>query len=200
MLRHTGARYLEFAGSRELYLKGGADSPENFLAYTDFDGTAAMKQKEARSGEALPAALHRYKLHEGDWRTGDPLWRGDKGKGIIGALNYLASEGVNSVYFLTMNVGGDGRDVWPWTDPAAIDRYDVSKLDQWEIVFSHMDRLGIALHVITQETENDQLLDEGELGPARKLYFRELVARFGAPSGAGLEPRRGKHKHHRPTS
>ena len=42
-----------------------------------------------------------------------------------------------------------------------------------------MDRLGIMLHVVTQETENDQLLDEGALGPQRRLYCRELVARFG---------------------
>jgi hypothetical protein len=41
-----------------------------------------------------------------------------------------------------------------------------------------MDRLGLLLHVVTQETENDQLLDGGRLGPERKLYYRELVARF----------------------
>ncbi len=34
------------------------------------------------------------------------------------------------------------------------------------------------MHVVTQETENDQLLDEGELGPQRRLYYRELIARF----------------------
>jgi hypothetical protein len=42
-----------------------------------------------------------------------------------------------------------------------------------------MDRLGIHLHVITQEQENDQLLDGGSLGLQRKLYYRELIARFG---------------------
>jgi len=85
---------------------------------------------------------------------------------------------MNSVYFLTMNVGGDGKDVWPWIAPDTRDRFDCSKLDQWEIVFSHMDRMGILLHVITQETENDQLLDGGALGIQRKLYYRELIARF----------------------
>jgi hypothetical protein len=35
------------------------------------------------------------------------------------------------------------------------------------------------MHVVTQETENDQLLDGGELGVQRKLYYRELIARFG---------------------
>jgi len=87
--------------------------------------------------------------------------------------------GMNSVYFLTYNIdGGDGGDTWPWTLNTR-DRYDVSKLDQWEIVFSHMDRLGLRLHVVTQENENDQALDGGGLGPLRKLYYRELVARFG---------------------
>ena len=94
-------------------------------------------------------------------------------------MNYLSGKGMNSVYFLTMNVTGDGDDVWPWTAKEERMRFDCSKLDQWEIVFSHMDRLGLMLHVVTQETENDQLLDGGELGPQRKLYYRELIARFG---------------------
>ena len=35
------------------------------------------------------------------------------------------------------------------------------------------------LHFKTQETENDQLLDGGALGVDRRLYYRELLARFG---------------------
>ena len=34
------------------------------------------------------------------------------------------------------------------------------------------------LHFKTQETENDQYLDGGSLGNERKLYYRELIARF----------------------
>lgn len=179
-LRYVGGHYLRFAASGELFIKGGADSPENFLAYADFDGTSAGGKvvRERREGEAASDRLHRYQPHQRDWRDGDPTWRGRKGKGIIGALNYLASKGINSVYFLTMNVGGDGKDVWPWIDQDVPDRFDCSKLDQWEIVFSHMDRMGIMLHVITQETENDQLLDGGELGVQRRLYYRELISRF----------------------
>ncbi len=179
-LRYVGGHYLQYAGTGKLFVKGGADSPENFLAYFEFDGThrAAKQIGQGRPGEARMAPLHRYEPHLKDWRPGDPTWQNGKGKGIIGALNYLGSKGVNSVYFLTMNVEGDGKDVWPWISPTVRDRFDCSKLDQWEIVFSHMDRLGIALHVVTQETENDQLLDGGELGPQRKLYYRELIARF----------------------
>ncbi len=181
LLRYVGEHYLQFAGTGEYFLKGGADSPENFLAYVDFDGQGRARSPnvKSRKGEARPKPAHRYQPHEADWRPGDPGWRDGRGRGIIGALNYLAAQGMNSVYFLTMNVGGDGKDVWPWIAPDVRDRFDCSKLAQWEIVFQHMDRQGIALHVITQEQENDQLLDEGALGPERRLYYRELIARFG---------------------
>lgn len=180
MLRYVGEHYLQFAETGQYYLKGGADSPENFLAYYQFDGQPGETTtgRQPRQGEARATRSHRYEPHVRDWKDGDPTWQDGRGKGIIGALNYLAGQGMNSVYMLTMNVGGDGDDVWPWIDPDTRDRFDVSKLDQWEIVFSHMDRLGIQLHVITQETENDQLLDGGELGELRKLYLRELIARF----------------------
>jgi hypothetical protein len=35
------------------------------------------------------------------------------------------------------------------------------------------------LHIVTQETENELLLDGGDTGPQRQLYYRELIARFG---------------------
>lgn len=179
LLKYTGEHYLRHAGNGEYFLKGGADSPENFLAYADFDDTWDADADSA-SYQGVGSFIHRYEPHLRDWRPGDPLWKGGKGKGIIGALNYLALKGMNSVYFLTYNLdGGDGRDTWMWTSPEVRDRYDVSKLDQWEIVFEHMDRLGILLHVVMQETENDRALGGGAgLNPIRRLYYRELVARF----------------------
>ena len=173
-LEYVGRRYPRFAGDGTYFLKGGADSPENLLAYVDFDGT---RDHDAESGRQ-EAFLHRYEPHVQDWREGDPSWQEGKGKGLIGALNYLASVGVNSIYFLPQNVEGDGDDTWPWVDRNVFDRFDVSKLDQWEIALAHASRLGILLHVVTAETENDHLLDGGDLGPNRKLYYRELVARF----------------------
>jgi hypothetical protein len=179
LLQYVGQRYMQFAHTKTYFLKGGADSPENFLAYVDFDDTHDTEGL-TREGEAAGGKfIHTYQPHVEDWRPGDPTWREGKGKGIIGALNYLASKGMNSVYFLTYNLdGGDGKDVWMWTDPGERYRFDCSKLDQWEIVFSHMDRLGLMLHVVTQEQENDQGLDKGNLGVQRKLYYRELIARF----------------------
>jgi len=178
-LQYVQGHYLRFAETGEYFLKGGADSPENFLAYEDFDGTFPGRSQEQRIGDNIPTSrLHHYKPHASDWNESDPVWQNDKGKNIIGALNYLASQGMNSVYVLTMNVNGDGDDVWPWTGRDERYRFDCSKLDQWEIVCSHMDKLGIMLHFVTQETENECLLDNGDTGIQRKLYYRELVARF----------------------
>jgi hypothetical protein len=178
MLRYTLTGHLRFDNGT-YFVKGGADSPENLLAYADFDDTYSMADPgQERTGEAPTAPLHRYEPHARDWNPGDPTWKGDRGKNPIGALNYLAGKGVNAFSFLTMNVEGDGRDVWPWIAPDVRDRYDVSKLAQWDIVFTHADALGLFLHFKTQETENDLLLNDGDLGPERKLYYRELVARF----------------------
>lgn len=168
-LSYVGERYLRFAGSREWFLLSGAGSPENFLAYEDFDGTF---------NNGGTSYIKSYGSHLADWNAGDPTWRGGLGKGVIGAVNYLVSVGVNSAYLLTFNEQGDGDDVWPFTQPGVHDRMDVSKLDQWEIVFEHMDHVGMVKHFLLQETENDQLIDGGALGPERKIYYREMVARF----------------------
>ncbi|MCX7872213.1 MAG: DUF5060 domain-containing protein [Verrucomicrobiae bacterium] len=191
-LQYVGKRYLQFAGTGEYFLKCGADAPENFLAYYEFDGTySRKKQGEAqRAGEAMPAGLHKYEPHGKDWKQGDPTWKNGKGKNIIGALNYLASKGCNAFSFLTYNVGGDGDDVWPFNNPTNKLHYDCSKLDQWQIVFDHAQSLGMYLHFKMQETEMDDnrhgdvkyvpsALDGGALGMERKLYCRELIARFG---------------------
>lgn len=171
MLQYVDAHYMQESGTGEYFIKGGVDSPENLLGYEDFDGTYD------RAGH-VSDYLHHYSPHIGDWKTGDPTWRDGKGKGLIGAINYLSEIGINSMYFLTQNVNGDGDDTWPWTAHDQVRRFDVSKLAQWEIVFSHMQHKGIMMHVVHQEQENDQYLNEGDLGFERKLYYKELIARF----------------------
>lgn len=185
-LEYVGERYLRFAGDGRWFLKTGVNSPETLLGYFEFDGTYRDVRTDHRPFAPNPLiglpslqdGLLRFEEHARDGREGDPTWKGGRGRNLLGALNYLSAQGVNSAYFLTMNVNGDGRNVWPWVDPAVRDRFDCSKLDQWDRVFGHMTQLGIHLHIVTQETENDQLLDLGELGPERKLYYRELIARF----------------------
>ncbi len=177
-LQYVNKHHLRFADSGEYFLKQGPDAPENFLAYADFDGpfkTDGNKDDLVKTWAA----------HAGDWTAGDPVWNqrdgtaGTYGKAMIGALNYLASEGLNVFSFLTMNIQGDDRNVFPYLNYNERSRLDVSRLAQWEIIFEHADELGLFLHFKTQETENDLLLDGGELGNQRKLYYRELIARFG---------------------
>ena len=141
-LQYVGEHHLQFAETKEFFLKAGADSPENLLAYEDFDNTP-------NNGGFRKS----WEPHIRDYRLGDPSWSNGKGKGLVGAITYLSSINVM--------------------------RIDVSKTAQWEVVFEHADRVGMYLHFKTQETENDQLLDGGELGLERKLYYRELIARFG---------------------
>lgn len=172
-LEYVGKHYLKFRDG-PYWIKGGTDSPEDFLAYHGFENTLY--------------ATHHYNNHVNDWRSGDPDWGNGKGKAIIGALNYLASQHVNSIYFLPMNIGGDGRNVWPYI--GKIDKngsanndnlhFDIGKLRQWEIVFNHAQLKGIFLHFVLNEAEssNKRELDDSDLGVERKLYYRELVSRF----------------------
>ncbi|MDZ4846314.1 MAG: choice-of-anchor D domain-containing protein [Chitinophagales bacterium] len=179
-LAYVGEHYLQFSETGEYFIKGGTDSPENLLAYWEFDQTIDVSTPAHPPALNATNGLHRYTPHVGDWNAGDPTWQGGKGKGIIGALNYLASRGVNSIYFITYNLdGGDGKDTWMWTSSSERQRYDVSKLDQWEIVFAHADSLGIQLNILTQETENDGSLGgDGNLNETRKLYYKELISRY----------------------
>ncbi len=171
LLRNTGNHYLTFAGSGRPWVKGGPDIPENFFGYAGFDNT--------------PKPRHRFEAHAVDWRPGDPDWDNGRGKRIIGAFNYIAAQGGNCVYFLPMNIGGDGKDTFPTIGDYEKTRYDNSKLDQWEIVFAHAQSLGIFLHFQLAETEsgNENYHDGGQLGPQRKLYYRQMIARFGHHNG-----------------
>ncbi|MEM7809646.1 MAG: DUF5060 domain-containing protein, partial [Planctomycetota bacterium] len=167
-----GTRYPKTLGNGEVFLKAGADSPENFLAYADFDG-------DFKSDGERDHHIKTWEPHIRDWNEGDPTWQDGKGKGIIGALNYLSSKGLNAVSMLTMNIGGDDRNVFPYISNRQPRRMDVSRLEQWRIVVEHANHKGLFVHIKTQESENETLLDNGEVGPVRKLYYRELVARFG---------------------
>lgn len=191
IVQDEGTHYLQHQGDQDYFIRGGPGIPENFLANTDFDNTGNGR--------------HDYATHLGDYNAGDPTWDGGKGKAIIGATNYIAEQGLNTIYLLTNTSGGDGQDVSPWTFAAQntpkfdkglsnneLDKfstYDVSKLSQWEIVFDHLDDKGIYKNVLLQETENDQQLDGGtiadgtSLSVERLVYMREMIARFGHNNG-----------------
>ncbi|MEO1448414.1 MAG: DUF5060 domain-containing protein [Bacteroidota bacterium] len=171
-LQYVGERYLKFAESGKYFLKQGPDAPENFLSYVDFDGTF---HNDGHKDNLVKT----WSAHMDDWKKGDPTWRNGKGKAMIGALNYLAGKGLNSVSFLTNNIAGDDQNAFPYIDYDTYDRVDVSKMDQWEIVFTHAQELGLFLHFKLLEAENQGLLDNGGVGAFTKFYFREIMARFG---------------------
>lgn len=188
ILQDVNERYLQFSGSKKYWLKTGAGSPENILAYADFDGTYDA------GGTHFPSLgenqLHEFEPHIKDWREGDPTWGDGKGKGLIGLMNYYADVGVNNQYMVMMNYKGDGQDVFPYVDPTDPYVFDVSKLAQWQLVFDYMDKKGIAKNFLFLETENEsyfEVVDGVEVGKdfadSRKLYYREMVARFGHSLG-----------------
>jgi len=180
-LEYVGSHYMKFRDG-PYWIKGGTDSPENLLGFSGIDGTFDH-------GGVDENFLHDFSAHRNDWRDSDPYFThsttGADSQGLIGAINYLGEKGVNSVYFLPMNLGGDGQETYPFIGAENTrynkSHYDVSKLYQWNIVLNHAQEKGVALNIVLSETEpaNEQWLDNGELGVERRLFFRELVARFG---------------------
>ncbi len=191
-LQYVGKSYLKFAESQKYFIKLGVDAPENLLAYTDIDvSTNAL-------GFQKVWEPHAKDFDESAVRF---LWQGKKGKNLLGAINYLASEKLNVFSFLTFNVDGDDRNIFPhilkvpveeyeeyasvqknkeaWETMFYKTRFDVSKLEQWERIFEYAETKGMFLHFKTHETETDHLMDNGVFGVEGKLYYRELIARFG---------------------
>jgi Domain of unknown function (DUF5060)/Putative collagen-binding domain of a collagenase len=172
LLQYDGTRYLKYAETGKPMIKLGPDSPENFLSYADFDGTF---HKDGHKDNFVKT----WEPHLKDWKEGDPTWKNGKGKAIIGVVNYLASKGMNVFSFITMNIGGDDQNSFPFIDYNTHDRYDCSKLDQWEVLFNYADTKGMFLHFKLVEQESQGLLDNGAIGAYTKLYYREMMARFG---------------------
>ncbi|RMG39271.1 MAG: DUF5060 domain-containing protein [Planctomycetota bacterium] len=97
------------------------------------------------------------------------------------AIDYLAARGINSMYVVLHNVGGDGNDVWPWlgrspreakANAAGQVRFDIARLEQWAALFEYMQTQGVALHAVLED-------DSAWTGYDHRRYYRELVARFG---------------------
>ena len=188
-LAYVGEKYLRFLGDSSWFYKAGADAPENTLAYEDFD---AITNRGNRQKD--------WQAHQQDYVASDAsdyTWQNGKGTELLGVVNYLSTTGVNAFSFLTFSLSGDDENVFPhllkvdiptyntygdaqqWNDGVYHDRFDVSKMAQWERIFEYADKKGMYLHFKTQETENDGKMDGGDVGRERKLYYRELVARFG---------------------
>ena len=191
-LNYVGEHYLKFEETGKYFIKTGVDAPENFLGYTDFDASSNVFNHRKT-----------WEPHKKDFQENAKsyLWKGEKGRNLLGAIHYLASEGLNVFSFLTFNIDGDDRNVYPyllkvsteeyenyangkknlhsWDSLFYHTRFDVSKLEQWERIFEYAETQGMFLHFKTHETETDHLMDGGVFGKEGKLYYRELIARFG---------------------
>ncbi len=173
---YVGKHILVTIGDGKHWIKTGTNSPEDFLGYYGFANT---KDNVLRPAEFL----HRFMPHAGDWKSGDPDWGNGAGKNIIGLINYLGQNSVNSVNMIMFTSHGDSGNVWPYlADGADKLRFDNAKLQQWEIMMSHADTKGVAIGAYLCELEN--CLEQGMgLTNERKLYYRELVARFAHHGG-----------------
>ena len=92
------------------------------------------------------------------------------------AIQYLAAERLNSLYFMTNNTGGDRDNVWPWVEKRESEHFDIAKLDGWDLILDDLQDSGIVLHLVFEN-------DSAWTGFNRDLYYRQMVARFGHYNG-----------------
>jgi len=187
-LAYVGEHHLKHLGNDEFFIKTGADSPENFLAYEDFDDVPNRGNRRKS-----------WNPHSSDYDATTQAaytWKNGKGSEMLGALRYLRNTGMNAFSFLTFSLAGDDENVFPhllkvgmstynsygdadqWNKGVHQDRFDVSRMDQWNKIFGYADQAGLYLHFKLQETENEERMDGGATGRERKLYLRELISRY----------------------
>lgn len=98
------------------------------------------------------------------------------------AIDFLAANGINSLYMLFNNIEGDGSDLYPWVGDTPFtaknnhERYDLAKLAEWKNVFDYLQSKGLVLHLVFED-------DSAWTGFNRQLYYREMIARFGHYNG-----------------
>ena len=201
MLRYVGKRYLQFAQTGEFFIKGGADSPENFLAYADFDGTYDTEEL-TREGEAAGREVHpSLSAARRGLAAGRPHLEGRQGQGhhrcpelpglqgheqrLLPHLQHRRRRRQGRLALDRSQRASSASIAASWTSGRSSSRTWTGS--------------ACMLHVVTQETENDQGLDGGELGRAAEALLPRADRPLRPPPGPGLEPRRGEHEH-RPRS
>ena len=124
------------------WMKAGCDDPENFLGA--YPGYDTLEERKA-------------------------------------AVDYLAERGINSFYIMSHNLDGDDNDVWPWLgetpeqakrNGAASARFDFRVLEDWRMLFEHMQQRGMVVYLILEDDSAWKDYDHAR-------YYREMIARFG---------------------
>ena len=181
---------------------------EELVFVRDPQGQAGGSLSFTAADEALDAVLAcgdfdntvdvgRYAAYERHWAPSDPVWSDGRGKAVIGAVNAMASRGANQLR-VSIDASGGAAKAAPWArtdlvlgpvrdaETVTARVFDVSKLDQWEAVLEHMtaNQLGIRLAL----RDSDGVARRGSSDHSarlfeRKLFLRELAARFGHHAG-----------------
>ena len=122
-------------------------------------------------------------------------------------IDYLASVGVNSIYMITNNVGGDrNSDTFPFWGANANQvrsgsngkRYNVAKLLEWENMFSYIQSRGLVLHIVLHDDSGSvfsrahQLLqgDGGAVRPSSGVGLEHVGRNQRSDSRGGRPDRR----------
>ena len=152
-----GKTYMRHTGTGESFLPI-AISMDGMLGNPEFANTIGVQ-----------ASLGNFAAHKRDYGLFvDETWNGGQGQGLVGALNYLSDTGIN-----TLEVNAISDEIFPFISPTQHVQYDVSKLSQWEIIFTHAGSVGFNIGL---SVEHESLGEE--LDVVRMIYYRELVARF----------------------
>ena len=184
-LQYVGKHYLQFAGTGEYFLKAGPDAPETLLAYADFDDTVARKQSNVPAQDLAAARA--------GLEAGRPDLEGRQGQGPDRRAELPGGQGLQRLLLPALQRRRRRRQrlaVRRARRQAALRLLEARPMGH-RVRPRH--RLGLYLHFKLQENEIDdnrrgdkreqglvpESLDGGKLGAERKLYCRELIARFG---------------------
>ncbi len=180
-LSYVGKHHLRFAGSKEYFLKR-TRLAETLLAYSDFD-KHPLRQVASQDWEP----------HLGDWRSGDPDLAGRQRQGPYRCLNYLAGKGVNA-FLSSPTMPRRWRQRLPFIEPTPDGTTTARSSTNGASSSITLPRWACISHFKLQENESDEqrlggpkrtgkkyprALDGGKLGIERKLYCREMIARYG---------------------
>ena len=190
-LRYTGEHYLQFAGTGDALSERRRRQPRELPRLLRFRRHLRhrrhLQRRQERTGQGLrPPTTNRTSQ---DWQRRRPHLAGRQRQGHHRRPQLPRLQRHEQRLLPDLQRRRRRRQRRLALDLARRrDRFDCSKLDQWEIVFSHMDRLGLMLHVITQETENDRKLGGGpNSNRSGKLYLpradRPLLPPPGRSSG-----------------
>jgi hypothetical protein len=175
---------------------------------SDFDGyheCSSTFANDSSSPNTSNVIQYMYSRFEGDESLPCTFLGENEGNGTLkgqdgmNTIRQWSKEGVNSMILpfliqrassfispfvcqiaVDMTSSTSADDVTVFVARADKTRVDLSKTDRWRLVLNWAELNGIALHILLEDSSGDNFFDDGvALGPQPKLYYREIVSRFG---------------------